>query len=52
MKTAYGCPVTAAVKVLAGKWKVAILWHLSSGAKRYAELRALLPGISEKVFIE
>ena len=44
--------MTAAVKVMAGKWKVAIVWHLMSGAKRYAELRALLPGISEKVLTE
>ncbi len=52
MKPKYGCPVTAAVKVMAGKWKVAIVWHLMSGAKRYAELRALLPGVSEKVLTE
>jgi DNA-binding HxlR family transcriptional regulator len=52
MKPSYGCPVTAAVKVLAGKWKVAILWHLDAGTKRFAELRGLLPGVSEKVLTE
>ena len=34
---------------MAGKWKVLIVWHLSFGARRFAELRDLLPGISEKV---
>jgi DNA-binding HxlR family transcriptional regulator len=45
----YGCPVKATTKVLTGKWKVAIVWHLSFGSKRFAEIRNLLPGVSEKV---
>lgn len=39
----------ATSNVLAGKWKVLIAWHLSLGLHRYAELRDLLPGVSEKV---
>jgi DNA-binding HxlR family transcriptional regulator len=35
--------------VVAGKWKVAIVWHLSFAGRRFAELRDLLPGVSEKV---
>ena len=35
--------------VMAGKWKVEIVWYLAFGTKRFAELRELLPGISEKV---
>lgn len=49
MQPSYGCPVKATTKVLAGKWKVAIVWHLSFGSRRFAELRNLLPGVSEKV---
>ena len=45
----YGCPVKATTKVVAGKWKVAIVWHLSFGSRRFAEIRDLLPGVSEKV---
>ena len=45
----YGCPVKATTKVVAGKWKVAIVWHLSFGTRRFAEIRDLLPGVSEKV---
>jgi DNA-binding HxlR family transcriptional regulator len=49
MKDHFGCPVQATSNVIAGKWKVLILWHLSFGSRRFAELRDLLPGVSEKV---
>jgi DNA-binding HxlR family transcriptional regulator len=35
--------------VMSGKWKVQILWHLSFGPHRFAELRKKLPTISENV---
>ena len=49
MKNHFGCPVQATSNVIAGKWKVLIVWHLSFGSHRFAELRDLLPGVSEKV---
>lgn len=49
MKKHFGCPVQATSNVLAGKWKVLIVWHLSFGSRRFAEIRDLLPGVSEKV---
>ena len=49
MKNHFGCPVQATSNVLAGKWKVLIVWHLSFQSYRFAELRELLPGVSEKV---
>lgn len=49
MKKHFGCPVQATSNVLAGKWKVLIVWHLSFGPRRFAEIRDLLPGVSEKV---
>lgn len=52
MKPVFGCPVKATTKVMAGKWKVGILWNLSFGRKRFAEIRDLLPGVSEKVLTE
>ncbi len=39
----------ATSNVLAGKWKVLIVWHLSFGPRRFSEIRELLPGVSEKV---
>jgi len=52
MKPHYGCPVQATINVLAGKWKVMILWHLGFGTKRFAELKHVLPEISEKVLAD
>jgi DNA-binding HxlR family transcriptional regulator len=49
MKSHFGCPVQATSNVLAGKWKVLIVWQLSFGSRRFAEIRDLLPGVSEKV---
>ena len=52
MQDHYGCPVQASINVLSGKWKVQILWHLSFGPRRFAQLRKKLPKISEKVLTE
>jgi DNA-binding HxlR family transcriptional regulator len=52
MKDHHGCPVQATINVLSGKWKVQILWHLSFGPRRFAELRRKLPKISEKVLAD
>jgi DNA-binding HxlR family transcriptional regulator len=49
MKEHFGCPVQATANAIAGKWKVLILWHLSFAPLRFAELRDLLTGVSEKV---
>jgi len=49
MKAHPGCPVQAAINVLSGKWKVQAVWRLSFGPRRFAELRNLLRGVSEKV---
>ncbi len=49
MKDHFGCPVQATSNLFAGKWKVLILWHLSFGSLRFAGIRDLLPGVSEKV---
>ncbi len=49
MKDHHGCPIQATSNVMAGKWKVLILWRLSFRTHRFSELRELLVGISEKV---
>lgn len=48
----YTCGLDAAVDVIGGKWKVLILWALSTQNCRFGELKRLLPGISEKVLIQ
>jgi DNA-binding HxlR family transcriptional regulator len=52
MKENYGCPVKATANTLAGKWKVMIVWHLSFGTRRFAEVRDVLPGVSDKVLAD
>jgi len=52
MKAHHGCPVQATINVMSGKWKVQILWHLSFGKLRFAEVRRKLGRISEKVLTD
>jgi DNA-binding HxlR family transcriptional regulator len=49
VKAHFGCPVQATSNVFSGKWKVLIVWHLAFRSLRHAELRRLLPGVSQKV---
>ena len=35
------------MKVISGKWKVVVLWHLCTGAKRYNELHRLMPKVTQ-----
>ena len=49
MKNHFDCPVSGTINVVSGKWKVLAIWHLGFGPKRFAQLRNLLPGVSEKV---
>ncbi|ARV61179.1 MarR family transcriptional regulator [Nostocales cyanobacterium HT-58-2] len=44
--------VQTTLKVLGGKWKLLILWHLKDEAKRYSELKRLIPEITEKMLIQ
>jgi len=43
------CPMTLAINMISGKWKLFILYGLRDGKKRYSELRRLCEGISEKM---
>jgi DNA-binding HxlR family transcriptional regulator len=49
LKNHHGCPVQGTINAVSGKWKVLAIWHLGFHPKRFAELRRLLPGVSEKV---
>ncbi|SHF63619.1 winged helix-turn-helix transcriptional regulator [Streptoalloteichus hindustanus] len=46
------CGVTAAIAVIDGKWKTALLWLLESGPHRPGEMLRRLPGIREKVLTQ
>jgi DNA-binding HxlR family transcriptional regulator len=43
------CPVTRAVGVLGGKWKLHIVFHLMTGTKRFSELRRAIPQVTQQM---
>jgi DNA-binding HxlR family transcriptional regulator len=49
LKDHYGCPVSGTINAISGKWKALAIWHMGFSPKRFAQLRKLLPGVSEKV---
>ncbi|QHW32268.1 helix-turn-helix transcriptional regulator [Paenibacillus rhizovicinus] len=42
------CPVTDTQNIIAGKWKIIILWHLQE-TRRFGELQRLVPGVSKGI---
>ncbi|AFD07674.1 winged helix-turn-helix transcriptional regulator [Solitalea canadensis] len=46
------CPVTYVMEKIGGYWKPIIIYHLSTGDKRYGELKRAIPAITEKVLIQ
>lgn len=47
-----GCPLTAALAAVGGKWKLIIVYWLAEAPKHFAALRRVMPGISQKVLTE
>jgi len=47
-----GCPLTAALAALGGKWKLIIVYFLAESPKHFAALRKAMPGISQKVLTQ
>ncbi|GAA2793410.1 helix-turn-helix domain-containing protein [Saccharopolyspora taberi] len=43
------CTIEAAMAVVGGKWKLAILNHLFDGTRRFGELGRALPGITQRM---
>jgi DNA-binding HxlR family transcriptional regulator len=41
--------VQTTLKVLGGKWKILILWHLKDETRRFSQLKRLIPEITEKM---
>lgn len=50
MSTIYDqCPYVTTQKVLQGKWAIVILYHLSTGTKRFSELEKAIPKVTRTV---
>ncbi len=48
----FNCSTEFTLQVLGGKWKTVILCHLSVAPLRYADLRKLMPALSDKVLTQ
>lgn len=48
----FSCGLEAALDLIAGKWKLLILYHLAGGSQRFGALRRLVGEVSEKIMSE
>jgi DNA-binding HxlR family transcriptional regulator len=47
-----GCPLTAALAAIGGKWKLIIIYWLAESPRHFAGLRKAIPHISQKVLTQ
>lgn len=47
-----GCPLTAALAAIGGKWKLIIVYWLAESPRHFAAIRQVMPGISQKVLTQ
>jgi DNA-binding HxlR family transcriptional regulator len=47
-----GCPLTAALAAVGGKWKLIIIYWLAGSPRQFLALRRLMPRISQKVLTQ
>ena len=43
------CPIERGMRIIGGKWKGSILWHLKDGPVRFNDLTRMLGGASKKM---
>lgn len=43
------CPMVLVHKLVSGKWKILILWYLTSGSLRFSEIKRKLPDVTQKM---
>lgn len=46
------CPMMLVQELFGGKWKLLILWYLSSNVMRFSELQRELPSITRKMLTQ
>jgi DNA-binding HxlR family transcriptional regulator len=45
----YHCAMDITMDYIGGKWKTVVLWYLKNGTQRFADLKRLIPDITEKM---
>ncbi|MDR3263589.1 MAG: helix-turn-helix transcriptional regulator [Clostridiales bacterium] len=48
----YNCPVSAALKLVGGKYKSLILWHLLKGTMRFSQLKVIVKQATPKMLTQ
>jgi len=48
----YNCSFELSLDMFSRKWNSLVLYHLSSGTKRYSELQKLISGITQKMLTQ
>jgi DNA-binding HxlR family transcriptional regulator len=46
------CPLSSCMALIGGAWTPNIIWYLSSGPRRFSELRSDIPLVSAKVLTQ
>src|SRR3954471_16884492 len=46
------CTISTTLRVLGGKWKIVILWHLIDKTRRFSEIEHLITGITHKMLTQ
>ncbi len=46
------CTITTTLRVLGGKWKIVILWHLIDKTWRFSEIKHLISGVTHKMLAQ
>ena len=52
MKPRRTCPAEWTTELIAGRWKIVILWFLFQDVRRFSELRRALTGVTHKVLTQ
>jgi DNA-binding HxlR family transcriptional regulator len=52
LRRKFSCPLELSLEILGGKWKTVILAYLKEGPLHYAELRALIPTLTDKMLTQ
>jgi DNA-binding HxlR family transcriptional regulator len=51
-KSAPPCPAEFTLKLIGGRWKIPIIFHLFEGVKRFSDLHLALSGVSHKMLTQ
>lgn len=51
-KTPDNCPILSVIKLIGGKWKLPVLYHLRDNTLRFSEIKKLLPRVTQKMLTQ